>query len=74
MSQIFIKEGIVKETQTHRLNGAGVNLEKYQVTEYPEGERIKFLFMGRVMAEKGINELFEAMKKLVDNGLYNGIS
>lgn len=67
--QIFIKEKIVNETQTYRLNGAGVNLEKYQVSEYPEGERIKFLFMGRVMAEKGIDELFEAMKKLVADGV-----
>lgn len=67
--QIFIREKIVKESQTHRLNGAGVNLEKYQVTEYPEGEVIKFLFMGRVMAEKGIDELFEAMKKLIADGI-----
>ena len=63
--QIFIKEKIVKKSQTHRLDGAGVNLEKYQVTEYPGGEKIKFLFMGRVMAEKGVDELFEAMKKLI---------
>lgn len=67
--QVFIKEKIVKEGQTHRLNGAGVNLDKYQVTEYPEGEKIKFLFMGRVMTEKGVNELFEAMKKLVADGV-----
>lgn len=67
--QIFIKEKIVKETQTHRLNGAGVNLAKYQVSEYPKGEKIKFLFMGRVMAEKGVNELFDAMKKLVTDGV-----
>lgn len=67
--QIFIREKIAKESQTHRLNGAGVNLDKYQVAEYPEGEKIKFLFMGRVMVEKGINELFEAMKKLVADGV-----
>lgn len=67
--QIFIREKIVKESQTYRLNGAGVNLDKYQVTEYPNGEKIKFLFMGRVMAEKGIDELFEAMKKLVADGI-----
>lgn len=67
--QIFIKERIVRESQTHRLNGAGVNLDKYQVTEYPKGEKIKFLFMGRVMAEKGIDELFEAMKKLIADGV-----
>lgn len=67
--QVFIREKIVKENKAHRLNGAGVNLEKYQVTEYPEGDKIKFLFMGRVMAEKGINELFEAMKKLIADGV-----
>lgn len=67
--QIFIQEKIVKESQTHRLNGAGVNLEKYQVSEYPQDNKIKFLFMGRVMAEKGIDELFEAMRKLVSEGV-----
>ena len=66
--QIFIKEKIVKENQTCRLNGAVVNLEKYQVAPYPSGEKIKFLFMGRIMAEKGIDELFQAMKKLVSEG------
>ena len=66
--QIFIKEKIVKENQTCRLNGAGVNLEKYKVAPYPSGEKIKFLFMGRIMAEKGIDELFQAMKKLVSEG------
>lgn len=67
--QIFIKEKIVKESQTYRLNGAGVNLEKYQVAPYPGGEKIKFLFMGRIMAEKGIDELFEAMRYLVSDGI-----
>ena len=67
--QIFIKERIARESQTHRLNGAGVNLDKYQVTEYPEGEKIKFLFMGRVMAEKGIDELFKAVAKLTADGI-----
>lgn len=67
--QIFIQEKIVKESQTYRLNGAGVNLEKYQVAPYPVGEKIKFLFMGRIMAEKGIDELFEAMQHLVSDGI-----
>lgn len=67
--QLFINERIVKKEQTHRLNGAGVNLEKYQVSTYPEGKKIKFLFMGRVMAEKGIDELFAAMSKLVADNI-----
>ncbi|MDO4499709.1 MAG: glycosyltransferase family 4 protein [Erysipelotrichaceae bacterium] len=66
--QIFISEGIVKEEKTHRLNGAGVNLDKYQLSEYPDGEITKFLFMGRIMAEKGIDELLNSMKRLIADG------
>lgn len=48
------------------LNGAGVNLETYSYQPYPNNEKVKFLFVGRVMKEKGVDELFEAMKRLVD--------
>ena len=67
--QIFIRSKIVKESQTYRLNGAGVNLDHYRVLPYPNNNVIKFLFMGRIMAEKGIDELFYAMKKLVSEGI-----
>lgn len=67
--QLFINEKIVEDSKTYRLNGAGVDLEKFKVTEYPKGDKIKFLFMGRIMAEKGINELFSAMHKLVAEGV-----
>lgn len=67
--QIFIRNKIVKESQTYRLNGAGVNLDHYRVLPYPNNDVIKFLFMGRIMAEKGIDELFYAMKKLVSEGI-----
>lgn len=66
---LFLDKKIIASKQACLLNGAGVNLEKYQVTEYPSGDNIKFLFMGRVMAEKGINELFEAMKLLIKDGI-----
>lgn len=63
--RIFVDEKIVKEEQTCLLNGAGVNLDHYQVTDYPAGDTTKFLFIGRVMKEKGIEEIFKAMKRLV---------
>ena len=66
--QIFLEEHIVREQQTCLLNGAGVNLEHYRLTEYPTGEETKFLFIGRVMKEKGVDELFAAMRKLVSEG------
>lgn len=67
--QIFIENKIVKAEKTCLLNGAGVNLETYQVAEYPAGETTKFLFIGRVMKEKGIDELFSAMRKLRADGV-----
>lgn len=69
--QIFIDEKIVREEKACLLNGAGVNLSHFQVLEYPEDDSVtRFLFIGRVMKEKGIDELFNAMQKLVADG-YN---
>lgn len=68
--QIFVESEIVKPEQTCLLNGAGVNLEHYQLLEYPkDDEETRFLFIGRVMKEKGIDELFAAMKMLVAEGV-----
>lgn len=62
--QVFKDYGIVKEQQCLLNNGAGVNLEEYPFTAYPNDEQIRFLFVGRVMQEKGIDELFEAAKRI----------
>lgn len=69
--QIFIRERILKMEKTCLLNGAGVNLEYYQVAEYPpESGATKFLFVGRIMKEKGIDELFIAAKKMISDGYH----
>lgn len=60
----FMKRRIVRKKKIKVLNGAGVNLEHYSYTEYPETNVIHFLYLGRIMEEKGVNELFSAMKKL----------
>lgn len=68
--ELFVREKIVSEKQTCVLNGAGVNLENFTYQEYPEGnEPFKFLFIGRVMREKGIDELFAAMQALRQEGM-----
>lgn len=62
---IFIDNGIVKKNRTILLNGAGVNLEEFKYTEYPKDEEnIRFLFIARVMKEKGIDEFLYAAKKI----------
>jgi galacturonosyltransferase len=59
------KYGIVTKKQTVLLSGAGVNLEDYPFSQYPNTTNgYHFLFIGRVMREKGIDELFEAAKML----------
>ena len=57
-----------KKEKTVVLNGAGVNTEYYNYQPYPHNNKVKFLFVGRVMKEKGIDELFAAMQRLVAEG------
>ena len=65
---IFVDEHIVPKTKTYVLNGAGVNMQHYSYSPYPEGRCTRFLFIGRIMAEKGFDELIYAMRKLVADG------
>jgi glycosyltransferase involved in cell wall biosynthesis len=45
----------------HRLiPGSGVNLTHYTLLEYPEGEPVNFMFIGRLMKDKGIDHYLEA--------------
>ncbi len=62
---IFIENKIVKKENTCQLNGAGVNLREYPFTDYPKDDgSVRFLFIGRVMKEKGVEELFHAFEKV----------
>lgn len=62
--QVFIENHIIKEETAVVMNGAGVNLEEYPFKPMPEEGPIRFLFIGRVMKEKGVDELFEAAKRI----------
>ena len=66
--QLFVEETIVPAEKCRLLNGAGVNLRRYACAPYPQGETIRFLFMGRVMKEKGVDELFDAMHRMYSRG------
>ena len=62
--QTIIKYKIIQEHQACLLNGAGVNLEEYAFCEYPNTDEIRFLFIGRIMKEKGVDELFEVAERI----------
>lgn len=45
--------------------GSGVSLERHPYAEYPdENEPIQFLYIGRIMKDKGIFELLEAAREI----------
>ena len=56
--------GVVPKGRDVVLNGAGVNLEDYPYQPYPQEGAVRFLFVGRVMHEKGVDELFTAAKRM----------
>ena len=60
----FRKRKIISRDKQVLLKGAGVNLKYYRYRPYTEEDPIRFLFVGRIMKEKGVDELFRASKKL----------
>lgn len=61
--QFFIKNEITPEEQLKLVAGSGVNLDLFKEQNYPEErEVVNLIFVGRLMEDKGISELFEAAK------------
>ena len=50
----------LKEKRIYLLPGSGVNLKNHKLEEYPSVGPINFLFVGRIMQDKGIDEFIDA--------------
>ena len=61
--RLFVDGGIVRR-RTRLVPGSGVNLAAHVPVPYPDDEGTRFLFVGRVMKEKGIEELLCAIRQL----------
>ena len=64
----FVDRKIISVEKETILNGAGINLEIYEYKPYPKSDPPHFLYLGRIMKEKGMDELFSAAEKLHDDG------
>lgn len=46
------------------LPGSGVNVDRWRCLPYPQGESVDFLFVSRIMKEKGIDQYLQAAEKI----------
>ena len=60
----FRRRKILTRDRQVILHGAGINLESYPLTPYPSHEIPRLLYLGRIMKEKGMDELFDAVDRL----------
>jgi len=60
--QFFKDLNIISKDNTKLVSGSGVNLVKFKSIKNKKRENIKILFIGRIIADKGIYELIESAK------------
>ena len=60
----FCRRRIIRKEKEVVLHGAGINLQEYNCTPYPDNKKVHFLYLGRIMREKGMDELFMAAERL----------
>lgn len=60
---LFKNLGLVSQAQAVRLNGSGINLERITRSSKSKEEQ-SFIFVGRLLRDKGLGELIEAVEKL----------
>lgn len=62
--QSFVSFKIVRNDKCFTLNGAGVNLTRFPYVPFPKISHDIFLFIGRIMFEKGIVEYIEVAERI----------
>ena len=56
----FFEERKIANDKHKLLPGSGVNLERFKLCDYPEGDEVNFVFVSRLMKEKGIDQYLDA--------------
>lgn len=59
----LVKNNIVKGYY-ELIPGSGVNLNEYKFMEFPAEDNLNFIFIGRIMKDKGIDQYLEAAKAI----------
>lgn len=65
-NQLFFKNKKIAAGKYKLLPGSGVNLDHFQVMDYPPEEKIVFVFISRIMKEKGTDQYLDAAKYITN--------
>ncbi len=66
---LFVERKLVRPDQVRRVAGSGVDLDRFAVVSLPAAETPVFLFVGRLLRDKGLFELIEAARLLRKRGV-----
>lgn len=61
-NMIFFKKNKIALDLHDSLPGSGVNIDDFKVLDFPNSDEINFVFVSRIMKDKGINEYLDAAK------------
>lgn len=62
--ELFLRFGVIDKSRCEYIKGSGVNLQEFNYTPEPPERKIRILFTGRMVKEKGAFTLIEAADKL----------
>lgn len=65
---LFLERGLVTPEQVRRVPGSGVDVELFARAEPPSNARPVFLFVGRLLWDKGIREFADAARLICQAG------
>lgn len=63
----FMQKNNIGKNNGKLIPGSGVNLSHYELLNYPESHNFNFLFISRIMKEKGIDQYLDAAKHIKNN-------
>jgi glycosyltransferase involved in cell wall biosynthesis len=62
--QVFVSRRLAPPERMEVLGGEGVDLEHFPMTDLPGGTDFRFLFIGRMLRDKGVVEFVEAARRV----------
>lgn len=61
-NQQFFEENKIAIGKHKTIPGSGVNVDEFQLLKYPSSETVEFIYISRIMKEKGIEQYLAAAK------------